>query len=114
MDRKAFIIAVVIGIAAQLAMIAAGHFVPVIKDKGFMVGGLLISLIAGLLYARLSAAPRWPTALLDGGLAGGVCALIGIGASVALGDTEPVILVVGTLSSIVTGIVGGAIGKLLH
>jgi hypothetical protein len=44
---------------------------------------------------------------------GGLCALIGIGVSLALKDVAPMILALGTLSSAVTGAIGGAIGKLL-
>ena len=112
MDKNALILAGCIGLILQLAMIVAGHFVPVIKDKGFMVGGLLISLVAGLVYARLAHA-GWGSSLIGGAMDGGACALIGIAASVALGDTVPFILIAGTLSSIVTGLIGGAIGKLI-
>jgi hypothetical protein len=112
MDRNALILAGCIGLILQLAMIVAGHFVPVIKDKGFMIGGLVISLVAGLVYAKLAHA-GWASSLIGGAIDGGACALIGIAASVALGDTLPFILVAGTLSSVVTGLIGGAIGKLL-
>ena len=112
MDKNALILAGCIGLILQLAMIVAGHFVPVIKDKGFMVGGLLISLVAGLVYARLAHA-GCGSSLIGGAIDGGACALIGIAASVALGDTVPFILIAGTLSSIVTGLIGGAIGKLI-
>lgn len=112
MDKNALILAGCIGLILQLAMIVAGHFVPVIKDKGFMVGGLLISLVAGLVYARLAHA-GWGSSLIGGAIDGGACALIGIAASVALGDTVPFILIAGTLSSVVTGLIGGAIGKVI-
>jgi hypothetical protein len=114
MDRNALILSLVIGTLIQLAMIVIGHFVPVVRDKVFMIGGLLISLVAGLIYAKLAAGSGWPMALAGGALTGGACALIGIGASVVWGDTVPFILVAGTLSSAVTGAIGGAIGKLLN
>jgi hypothetical protein len=114
MDRTAFIIAGSIGLIAQLAMIVAGHYVPAIKDKGFMIGGLAISFVAGLLYARLAPNLGWPSALLDGGLVGGGCAVFAIAASVLLGDTPPFILMAGALSSVVAGLIGGTIGKLWH
>lgn len=110
MNRKALINATVIGTVLQLAMIVAGHFIPFVRDSVFMWGGLAISLVAGLLYA-LSAKGSWPGSLLGGGVAGGVCALIGIAASVAWGDTNPEILLLGTVSSTVTGLIGGAVGK---
>jgi hypothetical protein len=112
MDQKALRTATAIGTLLQLAMIAAGHYVPFVRDQVFMLGGLAISLVAGLIYA-LRAKPGWSSALLGGAIAGGVSALIGIAASVLLKDTLPMILVVGTLSSTVTGLIGGAIGKLM-
>lgn len=112
MDRNALIVAGCIGLVLQLTMIATGHFVPLVRDKGFMIGGLLISLAAGMIYARLAHA-GWGPSLIGGAIDGGVCALIGIAASVALGDTLPFILVAGTLSSVAAGAIGGAIGKLL-
>ena len=73
MDTRKLIVATAIGLAAQLAMVIAGHFVPVIKDQGFAIGGVLISLLSGLIYARTSRA-GWGDALLGGAIAGGVCA----------------------------------------
>jgi hypothetical protein len=112
MDQKSLITATAVGTGLQLAMIAAGHYVPFVRDQVFMLGGLALSLVAGLIYA-LQAKGSWNGALIGGAIAGGVCALIGIAASVALKDTAPMILAVGTLSSAVTGLVGGAVGKLL-
>ncbi|MCF8503856.1 MAG: hypothetical protein K9G59_02995 [Caulobacter sp.] len=112
MNRKALINATVIGTVLQLAMIVAGHFIPFVKDNVFMLGGLAISLVAGLVYAR-AARGNWVDSLLSGLIAGGVCALIGIAASVAWGDTAQEILLLGTVSSAVTGAIGGAVGKVL-
>jgi hypothetical protein len=103
--------AAVIGTALQVAMIVAGHFVPFVRDHVFMFGGMAISALAGLLYAR-AAGGGWGGAALGGAIAGGLCALIGIAASVLLGDTPMVILAFGTLSSAVTGALGGLIGRL--
>jgi hypothetical protein len=113
MDTKSLITATVIGTVLQIAMIAAGHYIPFVRDKVFMLGGLALSLVAGAIYAKLAAGAGWPMSLAGGAIAGGVCALIGIAASVALKDTAPMILAVGTLSSVVTGLIGGALGKLI-
>jgi hypothetical protein len=112
MNPRALVIATVVGTVLQIAMIAAGHYVPFVRDKVFMLGGLLLSLVAGAIYARM-APGAWSVTLLGGCIAGGVCALIGIAASVALRDTPPMILVVGTLSSVVTGLIGAAIAKVI-
>ena len=48
---------------------------------------------------------------IHGAVAGGVCALIGIGVSRALGDVPTSLLLLGTISSMVTGATGGLIGR---
>jgi hypothetical protein len=98
------------GTILQLAMVIAGHFIPAVA-AAFAAGGMGISLVAGLLYGRGTGA--WAGALVGGALAGGLCALIGIAVSVLLGDVPLFVLAFGTVSSAVTGLVGGAIGKLV-
>jgi hypothetical protein len=44
-------------------------------------------------------------------MAGGICAVIGVGVSVLLGDVPPSLLALGTASSAVTGLIGGIIGR---
>lgn len=112
MNLRILLIATGVGLAAQLAMVIAGHWSAFIKDNVFAVGGMLISLAAGVLFAKL-AGVGWASSLIGGLIAGGVCAALGIGVSVGLGDTLPMILLVGTGGSAVAGLVGGAIGKLL-
>lgn len=111
MNRQALVHATLVGAALQLLMVVSGHFVPAIAAL-FAIGGMLISLIAGLIYAR-AARGSWPDSLLGGLIAGGVCALLGIVVSYLLKDVTASILLLGTLSSAVTGLVGGAIGKLI-
>ena len=96
------------GAVLQLAMVIAGHWVEFIRTNGFAVGGMAISLAAGVLFARAARVPRGRAAG-GGAVAGGACALIGIAVSFALGDVPALILVVGTASSAVTGAIGGAV-----
>lgn len=103
--------ATVIGLVAQLAMVICGHFVPAVS-QGFAIGGVLISLLAGLLYVRLSRS-GWGDALIGGTIAGGVCAFLGIAVSCLMGDVTPSILLFGTLGSAVGGLIGGAVGRAL-
>jgi hypothetical protein len=103
--------ATLIGTVLQVAMVVAGHFDPYIALHVFMFGGMAISAIAGLVYGR--GAAGMAGAALGGAIAGGVCALIGIAVSVALGDTAAMILAFGTLSSAVTGAIGGVVGRLI-
>ena len=112
MNMQALLLATGGGLAVQLAMVIAGHYVAFIKDNVFAIGGMLISLVAGLVYAKL-AAGGWTPSLIGGLVAGGLCALLGIAVSVALKDTAANILLVGTLGSAVAGLIGGAVGKLI-
>lgn len=99
---------IIVGTVLQLAMILVGHFNEFVRMNVFAVGGVTISLVVGALYGATSAASAKEGAL-GGAVVGGACALIGIVVSVLLGDTEPLILVVGTVSSSVTGLIGGAV-----
>jgi len=70
----------------------------------------VISLLAGLIYARMTA-QAWGPSLIGGLIASGVCALLGIGVSVVLKDVPTSILEVGAIGSAVAGLIGGALGK---
>ena len=111
MNRSALIRAALIGTVLQLLMVVSGHFAPAIAAQ-FAIVGMLISLVAGVLYAR-AAKGGWGDSLIGGLIAGGVCAFIGILVSYLLKDVTVDILWMGTAGSAVAGLVGGAIGKLL-
>lgn len=105
-DRSALVRSTAAGTILQLSMVLIGHSVAAVATL-FAPLGMLISLVAGLLYGRWSGQTR-PFA--GGALAGGICAFLGIAFSLGLGDVTGVILVFGTLSSAVTGLVGGWLG----
>lgn len=111
MNTRALRAAVGIGFIAQLVMVIAGHYVPFIKNNVFAIGGMLISLAAGWVYAK-AAVQGWRPSLIGALIAGGACALLGIGVSVLLRDVPVGVLVFGTMGSAVAGLIGGAIGKL--
>lgn len=101
-----------VGTLAQLAMVISGHYVPAIS-QAFAAGGVGISLIFGAAFGW-SGCPSGGKAALGGLVVGGVCALIGIAVSCALGDVEPIVLTFGTASSAVAGAIGGAIAHAVH
>jgi hypothetical protein len=109
MNRQTLIKATLIGLVLQLIMVVSGHFVPPIKEC-FGIVGMLISLLAGVIYVRTTRG-SWGDSLLGGALAGGICALLGIAVSFALGDVDAGVLIYGTLGSAVAGLIGGAIAK---
>lgn len=107
-SAPAFRNAMIIGTLLQLAMVVSGHWVEFIKMNVFAIGGMLISALAGVIYARSARVDRKKSAI-QGAVVGGLCALIGIAVSFFLGDVPANILALGTLSSAVTGAIGGAI-----
>ena len=92
-------------------MVVAGHSSPAIKGL-FAVGGMGLSLVAGVLYARLARSATKGSASLGGLAAGAICAFLGILVSYLLGDVPASLLALGTLSSAVTGAIGGLLGAL--
>lgn len=106
MDRHALIGAALVAAAAQMLLVVTGHFVAAVADNLFALGGMALSLAAGLLYARK--APRGRP-ILGGALAGLICAAIGISLSAALGDVPPMLIPLGG----VAGAGAGALGALI-
>jgi hypothetical protein len=99
------------GTLLQDPKVEAGHASPAIKGL-FAVGGMGLSLVAGVLYARLARATAKGSASLGGLAAGAICAFLGILVSYLLGDVPASLLALGTLSSAVTGAIGGLLGAL--
>ncbi len=111
MSPKPMILALLLGTLLQVAMVVIGHATVAVASL-FAPLGMAISLIAGFLYARWAQAPRG-SSVRGGAIVGGVCALIGIIVSYALGDVTAWILFLGTLSSAFTGAIGGLIGQIV-
>lgn len=110
-NSRALMIASIVGTVLQVAMVVAGHSNTSVAAM-FAVGGMSISLVAGVIYGYLVKGPRVLGGLIAGGAAaGGICAFIGILVSHLMGDVPASLLLLGTISSIVTGAIGGAIGK---
>lgn len=101
---------IVVGTLLQLCMVLAGHWIAAVANL-FGPLGVGISFLVGLLWARESGAESLGGAARGGAVVGGVCALIGIAVSFALGDVTAVILAFGTLSSALTGALGGLVGR---
>lgn len=109
LSSRALIQATVAGTVLQLAMVIAGHFETSVANL-FGPLGVTISLLTGVAYAYLAKSSKIGSASLGGLLAGGLCALLGILVSYAMGDVPGAVLGFGTASSAVTGAIGGVIG----
>lgn len=110
LNSRALTVATVAGTVLQLAMVLAGHSNTAIASM-FAPIGMGISLVAGLIYAFVARQGSAGSVALGGLIAGGLCALIGICVSFALGDVSALILVMGTLSSAAAGAIGGWLGR---
>ena len=95
---------IAVGAALQIAMVVAGHFIPPLR-AWWGPGGMLISLAVGCLAAQA----RWAETLVAGALAGGIGAFVGILIALLLGDVPALLLALGTLSSVVAGVIGAAV-----
>ncbi len=112
LNTRAAAVATAIGTVLQISMVVAGHTNASIAAM-FAVGGMGISLVAGMLYAKHAGPAPAAERIKGGAIAGGVCALIGIVISFLLGDVTAMIIAFGTLSSAVTGALGGWVGGLM-
>src|SRR5690242_9736260 len=108
LSNRALTIATIVGILLQVAMVVGGHYSPSIA-KLFAVGGMGISLVAGVVYAMVARGRGAGSGAAGGALSGGICALVGIAVSYLLGDVPASLLALGTASSVVTGAIGGAL-----
>lgn len=105
---KLIIAMTALGTVAQLVMVIAGHYNEFIRDNVFAIGGMAISLVFGALWAMKAAGSRGG-AFGGGALVGGLCAIIGIAVSLALGDVPAAVLAFGTAGSAVAGGIGGIV-----
>jgi hypothetical protein len=112
LNARALSLAAALGTVLQVAMVLIGHTSPAVAAL-YAVGGMGISLLAGLAYAHWARGASASGAAVGGLAAGALCAFIGILVSHLLGDVPVSLLALGTISSAVTGALGGWIGRLL-
>jgi hypothetical protein len=112
LNARALSLAAALGTVLQVAMVLIGHTSPAVAAL-YAVGGMGISLLAGLAYASWARGATASAAAVGGLVAGALCAFIGILVSYLLGDVPASLLALGTVSSAVTGALGGWAGRML-
>ncbi len=112
LNTRALLLASLLGTVLQVAMVVAGHYNKSVASL-FAIGGMGLSLIAGLLYALWARGNSTSAIVLGGLAAGAICGFIGILVSHLLGDVPRSLLVLGTISSAITGALGGWLGTFL-
>ena len=111
MNTRGVRLATLLGTVLQIAMVVVGHTNPSVAAL-FAVGGMGFSLIAGAVYPFFARGGSTGSAAAGGAIAGALCAFIGIAISYAYGDVQASLLALGTLSSAVTGAIGGLLGRM--
>ncbi len=112
LNTRALFTAIIIPAVLQIVMVVAGHSDKAIASL-FAVLGMAISFVAGLEYAMLARSGGTLALAVGGLIAGAACALIGIVVSYVLHDVPASLLLLGTVSSAVTGAIGGLVGRLI-
>jgi hypothetical protein len=112
MKTRALLMAVLIGTVLQVGMVVLGHSQPSVRGL-FAVGGMGFSLVAGAAYGLMTRGAPMASQVLNAAVAGAICAFVGILVSYLLGDVPATLLALGTVSSFVTGGLGGGLSRLV-
>lgn len=110
-EWKALLRAMVVGTVLQVVMYVVGHFSSWFAVNVFGFGGMMISAIAGYIYAMDTGHGYFPGAT-GGAIAGGACGFVGIGVSVVLGETVASFIATGTAIAVMIGAIGGLFGQM--
>lgn len=110
MNPTAFLIAFGVGLAFQGGMVWAGRRNEFVRVGLLPVGGVTLSLAAGLIYGRLCGLSVIP-ALLGGAAAGALGALVAFAVSVRFKDVSAPVLGIVVAASLATGALGAAVGR---
>ena len=109
-DGRILRYAIIVGTTLQAAN-ALAHRFGWLSDYYALFGGMFISGVAGLLYARETNKGYKPGAI-GGGAAGLVCISIGVALAVTLHDAPAVLIPFAMLMCTLTGAIGGLFGQL--
>ena len=112
MNLMSLAIAAGVGLALQLAIVAAAHRSELVRTYLLAAGGATLSLATGIVYGKLGGDP-WAVSLAGGAAAGAACALVGTLVAIALKDASVRVLAFAVLASAATGALGAAMGRLL-
>ena len=118
MARHAFRLATALGSVLQVGMVLLGLAFPALQRGNlYPIGGTILALGAGFLFARWVAANSLAPALLGGAFAGGFSSFLGVLVAAVTGQAEPgpvVSVLIGTVTGFVAGSVGGFFGMLFR
>lgn len=114
MHKTALLRALYLGTALQLTMILVGHLVPGLAQGNFFpIVGTTLGGVTGFLYGRWAKADGMGANAAGGATAGGIAGALGAAASAGLGDVPLMTIGIAGASTVVTGALGGVLGKIL-
>src|SRR5690606_2864402 len=93
----------------QFIVVVVGHFVPAVASS-FPVVGTGIGAVTGYLFSKWGGRPTRMASASGGALAGGVAGMLGTVLAAAQGDVPMSTIGVATISTVVAGVLGGAVG----
>jgi hypothetical protein len=103
--------AIIVGVVFELLLVAAAHFYPWLKPNFLLFGCMLLSGVAGLLYAR-DLARGFGAGALGGAAVGALCGVVAVSAANLLNEQPELYLPYGVMVLMLTGAVGGLFGQL--
>ena len=95
----------------QLLLAVGAHYFVLVARNFFLFGGMMISATAGYLYGMGSGKGYFASAT-GGAIVGGICALIGVGASSLMQDAPQSTIPIFTAICVLTGTIGGLFGQM--
>jgi hypothetical protein len=110
-DREALTRAMIVGTTLQIVLAVLADLSTWIAQHALLFGAMMLSAIAGYLYAQ-DVSKGYFAGATGGLVAGGVSGLFGVAFSIILGDTDPGLFVQNTLIFVLTGGVGGLFGQM--
>jgi hypothetical protein len=114
MQKPALIRSTFVGTALQLTMILIGHLSPgLLQGNFFPIVGTALGGVTGYLYGIWAKGGGMGANAIGGAIAGGIAGVVGSAVSAGLGDVPLATIGIAGASTVVTGAIGGVLGKVL-
>jgi len=110
-DSSALSRAMIVGTTLQVVLAILANLSAWIAQYALLFGAMMLSAIAGYLYAQ-DVSKGYLAGAVGGLVAGGVSGLFGVATSVVLGNTDPGLFIQNTLIFVFTGGIGGLFGQM--
>jgi hypothetical protein len=110
-DSSALSRAMIVGTTLQVVLAILANLSAWIAQHALLFGAMMLSAIAGYLYAQ-DVSKGYLAGAAGGLVAGGVSGLFGVATSIVLGNTDPGLFIQNTLIFVFVGGIGGLFGQM--